>query len=224
MSYTPPGSRRARERSGRRPEEFGNKRTRMERRGRSQFRHHPFPEFDTGDARMEGPSYLSFQIVERVEQEPLGVRRFNHGGEPEGSSEVVRRASSVEEESAVSPTTEPIVSPNAWTDSIGLRICQSKLETIRSDGAEVVMPYRWPAYRRKNESQEEYESRLAEYELETFLNLQESLTTIALEKVRAKQRRAMKDRKKPVLRKEDMESREPTPRAQLSFRRHPMVL
>ncbi|XP_043476267.1 uncharacterized protein LOC122507548 [Leptopilina heterotoma] len=158
------------------------------------------------------PSYLSFPIVERVEQEPLVVRRVNCKGEPGMPSEAVRRSSLVEREGAVGPRTEPIVPPEVWADLSGLELYKKEPKAkIRSNGAEVVVPYRWPADRRKNESQEEYESRLAEYELEVFLNPQGPMTSMGLEEARAK----------PVLRKEDMESGEPTPRAQRFHSPHP---
>ncbi|XP_043470590.1 cardiomyopathy-associated protein 5-like [Leptopilina heterotoma] len=222
MPYTPPGSRRARDRSGRRREEHEHERNRTDGRGRPQTRHRPFPEFDTGNARMVGPSFLSFPIVERVEQEPLVVRRVNSEEEPGTSSEVGRRASLEEKEGAVGLSMEPILSPEHWADLSELESYDSGPKAkIRPDGAEVVIPYRWPADHRQDESQEEYESRLAEHELEAFLNPKGPMTSVCLEMVRAKQRKALKERKEPVLRKEDMESGEPTPRAQRSHSPQP---
>lgn len=63
-----------------------------------------------------------------------------------------------------------------------VRGVKEKKRTIRPDGAELVVPYRWPAGQGPGESLEAYESRLAEYELEMFLKSKEPMVTVALEK------------------------------------------
>ncbi|XP_043466997.1 uncharacterized protein LOC122501529 [Leptopilina heterotoma] len=216
MPYTPPGSRRARERGGRQFEELGRERARMERRGRPQSRHQPFPEFDTGDVVRERPSYLSFPIIERVTEEPLRAQTTSPEEEPKARG-------NGEEEGAVGGKFEPVTDPNDWAELSGLEnlVKPRAVKGGRPDGAEVVVPYRWPADRKVGESMEEYESRLAEFELERFVQNLEPLTSVALEEIRAKQRRERERRKQHVIRKEDMESQEPAKRAQRSHSPHP---
>ncbi|XP_043467021.1 uncharacterized protein LOC122501546 [Leptopilina heterotoma] len=171
MPYMPQGSRRSRERGGRKLEELGKESARMERRGRPQSRHRPFPEFAIEGHQLERPSYLSFPITEEVNQEPLRAQQIVEEGEPREEIRP-RRAEAESEEGAVGGLLEPITMSSDWADLSALEKATEKpIKGCRPDGAEIVVPYRWPADRRPGESNEEYESRLAEFELDRFLRL-----------------------------------------------------
>lgn len=147
------------ETGGRQPEELGRDRARMERRGRPQSSHQPFPEFDMGDVAMERPSFLSFPITEPMTEEPMRAQTTPSEDKP--------KTSDGEEEGAVEGNFEPVTELSDWAELSSLEdlVGQRAVKGDRPDGAEVVVPYRWPADRKVGESVEEYESRLAEFEL-----------------------------------------------------------
>lgn len=119
-----------------------------------------------------------------------------------------------ETEGAAGGPIETVTRPEDWGELSALEERgKREKKMIRPDGAEVVTPYRWPAEQGPEESTEAYESRLAEYELEMFLNSKQPLTTVALERARAQQRKALKARRERQWTVDDVESQPPMPRA-----------
>lgn len=124
-------------------------------------------------------------------EEPIRAVRGNRDEQSEAQIEE-------EEEGAVGGVVEPVIPASQWGDISALeRMSTLSKPKQRPDGVEVVEPYRWPADQRPGESIEAYESRLAEFELDRFLRLQEPMTSVALEKLRAAQRRELEKRQPP---------------------------
>ncbi|XP_043470882.1 uncharacterized protein LOC122504063 [Leptopilina heterotoma] len=186
---------------------------RITRQGRSRSGHRPAPEFHQGNVQMIRPSLLSFPITEPVSAEPIVARRADvrRRRDAHQTAEEVRRPE--ETERATGEQAGLVTKPEDWAELSMLeeRGKKEKKTTIRPDGAEVVLPHRWPADQGPTESLEAYESRLAEYELEMFLNSKEPMTTVALERARAKQRKALRERSEKQWTANDIESQTPVP-------------
>ncbi|XP_043482139.1 uncharacterized protein LOC122511140 [Leptopilina heterotoma] len=160
----------------------------------------------------ERPSLLSFPITETVRQTPIVPEKKKERVEEthtkcqkerEGSNDKIG-----EEEGAVGGVLEPIIPVDQWDDIASL---ERKREPKMNPNVEIVVPYRWPLQRKKGESKEAFHSRLAEEDLERFLRQMDKPTSSKLEDLRYKQRQVLKERSGGVLRKEDIESRHPTP-------------
>ncbi|XP_043476689.1 caldesmon-like [Leptopilina heterotoma] len=161
--------------------------------------------------------------METTAEEPLVSRKGTERRRDDDRPTTERGQRPEEEEGAAGGQVTFVTRPEDWAELSVLeeRGEKEKKRTIRPDGAEVVVPYRWPANQGPKESLEAYESRLAEYELEMFLKSREPMTTVALEKARAGQRKALRERSERQWIVDDLESQEPMPRMKRSSSPHP---
>ncbi|XP_051175791.1 uncharacterized protein LOC127290969 [Leptopilina boulardi] len=186
-------------------------------RSRSQSAHRPGGEFQPDTTATRGASLLMFPNRDVPLPNPLEPVRPG-----EGKTKRPERESGTEE-GAVGGTTGQRRREERRENLRGLEGFERQQLAVShtQNKVEIVVPYTWPAERSKGESEEAYESRLAEHELESFLRHGSVYPTRDLARLKSRQSEAMSARQKPALRKEDMESTAPTPREARSHSPHP---
>lgn len=163
--------------------------------------HRPFAEDQQRDEERE--TLRQAPIVPEKKKDSVEETHTECQSEIEGSHVEIE-----EEEGAVGGSLKPIIPIDQWDDIASL---VGRREPKINPNVEIVMPYRWLLQRKKGECREDFHSRLAEEDLERFLRQTDKPTSSKLEDLRYKQRQALRERSGGVSRKEDIESRDPTP-------------